>query len=297
MFSAGEVSSNKERAMTTPNVVGQIAPDAEGATDKAAPKTKLAKALPSDRISFDKQMVLLRCFAVGSQPDNKPVTNATLADLAKLNQSTAGVNNVFFADAGLITKAGNGYVPCAEVLSFERAYQFNAETAAQKLAPALRRSWFGQTLLPLLSIQARSEDYALGELAEAARALPEHRNQLRTLLEYLAVADVIDRDGAMVKLGRLGRNDDALPPRTEDTMGPAAAANQGGATPQGGVITSFAANPNANGGAAGGLNLNVSIAVDMMQMATWPPQTVTAFMQGLAQVITAKAAAEASTTR
>lgn len=289
--------------MTTPDVVGQIAPDAETVTETVndkTPKPKLAKALPSDRLSFDKQLVLLRCFAVGSGADSRAVTNGVLADLSKLNVSTAGVNNTFYADAGLVNKVGMGYVPCAEVLSFERAYQFNAETAAQKLAPALRRSWFGQVVLPLLSIQARTEDFLLSEIAEVARALPEHKPQLRTLLEYLAVANVVERDGSNVKLGRLGR-DDGQPARTEDGMAPTneATVQAGAGVSRGagrGVATAFTAGPNT-GSATGGINLSVNISVDMMEMANWPPQTVVAFMSGLAQVITAKAAAEASATR
>lgn len=281
---------------SAPSVVGQIAPDTtpDPTTDKT-PKIKLLKALPSERISFDKQTVLLRCYAIGAGTENKPVSNATLGQLAQVHPSTAGMNNMFFADAGLVTKAGNGYLPTPEVISFERAYQFNAETAGQKLAPALRRSWFGLALLPKLSVRPLPEEEALGELAEACRAQPEHKPQLRLLLEWLALGAVIERDGGTIRQGKLAR-DDGQPARTEDTamVGPTAAVGTPPTVTKG-VTTQFAANP--AGGAAGGLNLNVSIAVDMAEMAKWPPQVVTAFMAGLAQVITAKAAAEGSATR
>lgn len=280
-----------------PNVVGQIAPPevpADVATTDKTPKAKLAKSLPSERISFDKQTTLLRCFAIGAGVDGKPVSNQQLADLSKLHLSTAGMNNVFFADAGLITKAGIGYVPVQEVISFERAYQFNPETAGQKLAPALRRSWFGQALIPKLSVSPLSEDAALGELAEACRAQPEHKPQLRTLLDWLVLGAVIERDGTMVRQGRLARDDGGQLPRSEDASLPGYTPATPPA-PKGGVATNFAAN--AGSGAAGGLTLSVNIVVDMAEMGTWPPQVVTAFMAGLAQVITAKAAAEGSAAR
>lgn len=282
------------------NVVGQITPTPPESTgelplsDVSAPvaaKAKLSKALPSERVSFEKSTVLLRCFAIGAGSENKPVSNALLADLSKLNESTAGVNNVFFAQAGLINKVGNGYTPCAEVVSFERAFQFNPETAGQKLAPALRRSWFGAALLPKLAVRAITEDEALGELAEACRAQPEHKPQLRALLDYLVLGAVIDKDGTSIKQGRLAREDGPTTKPEEPAMTPQAQTPvqpNGVATPR--VQTSFS-------GAAGGLDLQVNIQVDMVQMGTWPPQVVSAFMAGLAQVITAKAAAEASTAR
>lgn len=281
--------------MESSTVVGEIAPDPGPPTDKA-PKVKLARALPTDRVSFEKQLLLLRCFAIGAGVENKPVTNATLADLAKLNVSTAGVNNTFYADAGLTNKAGMGYTPAPEVVSFERAFQFNPETAGQKLAPVLRRTWFGQALLPKLAARPYAEDEALGDLADVARAQPEHKAQLRLLLDYLALGACIERDGLMIRQGRLAR-EDGQPTRGEETAMASAAQGAGpvaAGVPQGAVNTSFAANPN---GPAGGLSLAVNISVDMKEMATWPPNVVTAFMAGLAQVITAKAAAEASATR
>jgi hypothetical protein len=285
---------------TEPNVVGQIAPaDPMTAQDAAAPeatpdktpKPKLSKALPSERVSWEKQLVLLRCFAIGAGPENKPVSNQQLADLAKLHINTAGINNTFYADAGFITKMGQGYTPVAEVVSFERAYGFNPETAGQKLAPALRRSWFGQALLPKLAVRSLSEDDALGELAHACLATKEHTPQLRTLLDYLALGSVIERDGATVKQGRFARDDGQIT-KAEDTMAQQQTAAQ--ATPNNGgntivprVNTSF-----NGGGAAGGLQLSVNINVDMVEMTTWPPAFVKAFMEGLAQVISAKAQAE-----
>jgi len=280
--------------MANPTVVGQITPETtEAGSEKS--RSKLTKALPTDRLSYEKQLLVLRCFAIGASGDSsKPVQNGELAKLSSVGTASVGLNNTFFADAGLITKIGLGYVPSAEVVSYERAYQFNQETAGQKLAPALRRSWAGVALVPKLGARPMGEEEALGELAAACNAGPEHKPQLRTLLEYLALASLVERDGTMVRQGRLARDDGpAARPAADSVPSP-----QEPATPPGvqrAVSTSFAANPNA--GAAGGLNLAVNIQVDMAEMGTWPPQVVSAFMAGLAQVITAKAAAEASASR
>lgn len=279
--------------MAEQNVVGQITPDPTETPSSEKPKTRLTKALPTDRLSWDKQLLLLRCYAIASATsDGKPVPASELAKLSQLNISSVGLNNTFFADAGLLQKVGSGYVPVPEVVSFERAWQFNADTAGQKLAPALRRSWAGMALVPKLAARPMSDEEAIGELAEACSGGPEQRAQLRTLLDYLVLAALVEREGGMVRQGRLAR-DDGQASRTEDTSMIAPVVNQTGQPGTMRVATTFA----GASGAAGGINLAVNINVDMTEMGNWPPQVVTAFMTGLAQVITAKAAAEASTTR
>src|SRR5690606_4732850 len=140
--------------------------------------------------------------------------------------------------------------------------------------------------LPKLAVSPRHEDEVLADLAEVCRAQPEHKAQLRLLLEWLSFGAVIERDGGNIKIGPFGRGDNTIERATE---APAAAPTSTVNAPsKGAVSTSF----DSAGGAAGGLNLTVQINVDMAAMATWPPSVVTAFMTGLAQVISAKAAAE-----
>jgi len=278
--------------VSNPTVVGQIAPETTDTGSSEKSKSKLSRALPTDRLSQEKQLLLLRCYAIASAsaPEGKGVSLAELAKLSGLNISSVGLNNTFFSEMGLITKMGTGYVPVAEVISYERAYQFNAETAGQKLAPALRKSWAGVALVQKLGARPMGEEEAIGELAEACKGGPEHRPQLKALLDYLELAALIEHDGLTIRQGRLAREDGQVV-RTDD---PAAGQQVTPPSVQRNITTTFAANPN---GAAGGLSLAVNIQVDMAEMGTWPPQVVSAFMQGLAQVITAKAAAEGSSTR
>ena len=194
-------------------VVGQIAPD-ESATPPTKQKRSAPrpiKSLPTDRLSFEKQVLLLRCYAVASGAENKAVSISDLASLSKLNPTSAGLNNTFLAEAGAIVKAGTSYQPATEVISFERAYQFDSEKAGHKLAPIFRRAWFGSAILRKVALGPITEQDAITELADVARATTEHSSQLRLLLEYLSVAGLIERDAnGVVRAGRLARDDSPM---------------------------------------------------------------------------------------
>lgn len=280
-------------------VVGQISPQAEPTepteqkeVPQAPQEEKPTKVLPTERVAFAKQMDLLRAYAVGSGATAKPVTNADLANLTKLNITTVGLNNTFFADAGLISKAGNGYVPATEVLSYNRQLQFDSATASHKLAPILRQTWFANVILPRLQMRPSiPEKECIGELADAASASQRYTPQLRLLLDYLETAGLLNRDGGMVQLGPAAREREAAEtPRREPppTTTPAevASAPPRNDRPGGSVSTGFSAAP------AGAVRFNVDVSVDMQEMATWKPELVLAFFDGIARVIAAKAKVE-----
>src|SRR2546430_2685157 len=118
-----------------------------------------------------------------------------------MQPSTVSLANPFLASGGLIVKTDGGYVPCAEVMTFLRAYEWSPETAATKLAPVLEKTWFAEELLPKLAFGPMTEDDALQKLAEAASAAPDRRDQLEILLSYLASSGLIQRDETQIKKG------------------------------------------------------------------------------------------------
>lgn len=65
------------------------------------------------------------------------------------------------------------------------AYQWNAESAPQKLADHLVGTWFGEALLRKIEFRPHSTTEAIGVLADAAGASPEHRGQLESILSLL----------------------------------------------------------------------------------------------------------------
>ncbi len=238
------------------------------------------KNLPTDRITFPRQLDLLRAYVAASGPSGKPVTNAEAGAIVDMTASTVSMANAFFAETGLLARNGEGgYIPSADVISFQRAYEWNPESAAQKLGPLLSGSWFAKALLPRLTFGELTETEAIAVLAEKAAAGPAHRNRLRMCLEYLIAAGLAQRDGTLLRRGN-GQPGPATPERsvspepTQTREAPAAS--------RASVATAFTAPTE------GVVKFHVSVSVDMDELEGWKPERIAAFFAGIAQVLAAK---------
>lgn len=247
-----------------------------GASTPQQPRPKLSKSLPTDRITFNRQLEVLKAWASSSVPQGKTVTNAEAAKLIDLNPSTISLANPFFSSVNLLSENDNGYVPAPEVFAYLRALEWNPDTAAQKLQQLFLDSWFWQKLHPTLRFKPVSEESALAMLADESNASPEHKPRLKLLLEYLITVGLIQRDGEMLKLVR--ENASASEPAKEVSTSPA--------PPKQNVTTSFAQSQE------GAINFHISVRVNMEEFSTWRPDRITAFFGGIAQMLAAKAKIE-----
>ncbi len=261
-------------------------------TRKAKPGPKPAgerptKYLPTPRITFSKQLDILRAWAAASGPTLKVASNDAVAEIVKMNPSTVSLANPFLASGGLIIKTDGGYTPCQEVVSFLRAYEWSPETAAHKLAPVLAKTWFAEELLSKLAFGPMTEDETIQDLADAANAGPEYRGQLEMLLAYLAAAGLVQRDGNQIKKGVMSMSASLTaptesPPSKQEPI----ASQEVVAPPPKPVVASLF------GTTEGAVNFHVSVRVDMGEFANWKPERIAAFFGGIAQVLAAKAKVE-----
>jgi hypothetical protein len=270
--------------MTNPDVAGIITPKAtaaDGASPVSAPAGRPTRTLPTERVQFQKQLNVIRAYAAVSGPTGKAVGLTEVANVTKLNASTVSLCNAFFADVGFIEKnAAGSYVPSSEVMSFLRAYQWNPDTAALKLAPLLRRTWFAQALMPKLAMGSVEEAEAIRDLADESSAGPKYRPQLELLIDYLEASGVVRRDGGLLREGSRtesldeARNETAttasnMSPEPKETR--AAAISTAFAQPTEGVV-----------------QFHVSVRVDMAEFANWKADRIASFFGGIAQVLAAK---------
>jgi hypothetical protein len=257
--------------------------DATPAPKQPAPKP--LKPLPSDRVTTAKQLEILRAFAAVSNQGTKPVGNREVAGVINITPESISSCNAFFSSIGLIQKNdGTSWTVSAEVLAFFRAYEWNKETAANKLAPVIQSSWFSQALFPKLSFRPLTEEEAISVLGEAAVAAPEYKKSLRMILEFMDAAGIIQRDGTQVIL-RSGASPGSDPPKTvQQEQKPMEQNEVTPRTPK--VATSFSQM------AEGAMRFNISFSVDMVEMASWKADRIAAFFSGIAQVLAAKAEVE-----
>ena len=260
------------------------------AADESAPtgakssKTRPGKILPTDRINFSKQLDLLRAFVAASGPSGRAVTNTDIAVIVGLKASTVSLANPFFSDNGLLQRVDGGYVPAAAVVSFQRAHEWNRDSAGQKLAPVIAETWFAQAVMPIVSYGATEESQIITRLGEASGTGPEYRTQLKTLVDYLEIAGLLQRDGLLLKLVKQAPN--AAPSGPTPQVEPAAGAGAGDPKPVGQakpLTVSMFSQPTE-----GVVQFHVSVRVDMAEFADWKADRITAFFAGVAQVLAAK---------
>lgn len=235
------------------------------------------KPLPTDRITFVKQIGILRAYAVASGPTGKTVTNREVAEIIKMGENTTSLANAFFIDVGFIKRSEGGFLPAAEVIAFARAYEWNPESATHKLAPLLGESWFAKALIPKLSFNPLEEKEAIEKLAEVAGIPPEYKGQIRTLLDYMDVAGLIQRDGTLIRMAKASpavtvSASDSSDPEIKEAPTPVRSS----------VVTGFT-QPTQ-----GVIQFHVSVRVDMGEFSGWKADRISAFFAGIAQVLAAK---------
>ena len=247
--------------------------------------SKPSRTLPTDRLNVSKQLDILRAYAAASANGTKTATVNEVAEIVKMAPTTVSMANAFLASVGLLQRTDAGsYMPSSEVISFLRAYEWDAATASHKLGPTMRNSWFGQALIPRITFAPIEEDVAVTVLGEAATAGPEYRKELRALLEFLQYGGVIVRDGTQVRLAKNSAVAEPTVRQEDSTMEPQPEPAQ---KPGKNVTTALKST-------AGGVSFNVDVQVDMADFATWRPERIQAFFRGIAEVLAAKADVEKS---
>jgi hypothetical protein len=244
----------------------------------AAENRRLTKRLPSARLGFQKQMEILRAFALLSSGGTAPVHYTKVAQTVQAHESNVSTMNPFFVENGFLVKSGNGQIPAGPVLEFARKYSWNRETAGHALQPIISATWFAEALLNRLHFRPLSEDEAIEVLAAACSAGPDVKPQLRMLIDYLDTAGLVRRENGQLQPIVDHRPPDPQAPEPEPPV--AEAARRPPAAPQP-VQASAASSP-------GKISLNVNVSVDMAELSTWSADRITAFFAGVAKVLAAQ---------
>lgn len=247
-----------------------------GQMDRTSPDRQSNKRLPTFRVGFAKQLDALRAYAVLSESGAKPVRYQNIAPIIKLHEVNVSSANPFFLENGFLEKVSGGLLPTAAVLEYNRAYSWKPETAGAKLLSIVEKSWFGAALQQRLLFRTMTEDEAIEALASICMAGPDARPQLKTLIDYCELAELLRREN-----GQLIANQDARvsqPAQTQHKEEPRPAPTS---ETQEMRVGGFAPT-------AGAINFQISVKVDMAEMKGWSADRITAFFGGIAQVLAAQ---------
>jgi hypothetical protein len=190
----------------TENTNGTAPVENGQAQDKGRKRTPPSRTLPSDRLAFAKQLAALRAYTVVYESNgNKPVTNNAAGDVINMAGSTLLVTNPFFCEMKLLKRQTDtesdeaAFVPTAEALTYHKAYEWDPGTAGEKMKGLFERTWFAEALVPRLKFREYEDREALTVLAEACGATKEYEERLKVLLDYMAFAGVIVREGGKIR--------------------------------------------------------------------------------------------------
>jgi hypothetical protein len=249
----------------------------------AKPKSEPTKRLPIARINFTKQLEIIRVYGIKSQ-NGKAAHYNDVGEVVGIHGNTVSLMVGFLVENGFLERIANATIAARPVIDFAQAYSWSPETAPRKLAPIIRNSWFGKLLLEKLAFRPMTESETVADLAGAISASPEYRSQVRTLVDYAAVAGLVRRDGNQLFLGEeaampspSAASERPQPPSDQrDDVAPRSTAH---------VATGFM-------NTEGAVQFHVSIKVSMQEMSGWAPDRIGAFFAGLAQVLAAKKGTE-----
>jgi hypothetical protein len=266
---------------------------AEDGTTPEIPKTsskgaRPTKVLPTRRITFSKQLDILRAYAAASGPGNKLVTLREVSDIVKMASGTVTIANPFFTDAKLLSRTeGMGLTPSPAVMEFARAFEWNRDTAAHKLAPPLSQMWFTEALLPRLAFGDLSEEEAITILAEKSSSPPDYKNQLRLILDFLEASGLIKREDGRVKAGSKASSASQPAAPEKGTVEHEDKKEHPSLSPTAGRVATAFTQPTQ-----GVVNFHIDVRMDMTEFAGWTPDRIAAFFNGIALVLSAKAGVE-----
>jgi hypothetical protein len=188
-------------APTPPTQAADTPPPPSGSNrDRAAQKSRPDRALPTDRMKFEKQVEALRVFAALSGSTHGAVTADDLGQALGLSPNTAGLCSGFFKDSGWLTRVSRGvYAATEPLLEFHRHLTIdpdNHQAAVAFLASTARQSWYWDAVQHLVTTGARLPLILL-QLSKASNAT-EHKTQLTMLVEWLEWLGLLRREGDMI---------------------------------------------------------------------------------------------------
>jgi hypothetical protein len=174
--------------------------DSPAPADAKAERFKLRRALPTDRLKFEKQVAILKAYAAESRASPSGATTLDkVAKVAEVAATTVGLNNEFFREVNLLVRENKMFRPTQPVIDFLQASQWDPANALRKIGPTLADSWAGRALTSRVAVRDLTKGEAIALLADESGASKEHAARLEILLDFLNAAGVVDIEGNAVR--------------------------------------------------------------------------------------------------
>lgn len=156
------------------------------------------RALPTERFSFEGHWPVIVAFVLQSKSGKEAVETEAVENAPGIRTQQASLNVRFFEDLGLLVKEKRAYRPTSECIDFVRFLKLDEARAKATMRGLVTRSWFGIATKEYLEVAlSPTEEGLIKHLAVEAGVfdLETKGRGVRILLDYMAFAGVISRDG------------------------------------------------------------------------------------------------------
>lgn len=262
--------------------------ESNGAKSPARARPRPKYALPTDRMKFDAQKEALSVISIVSDYGKRGVSSADMAARMNMAPTTAGLNNTFFFESGLVERAGKGRYKSTEAANkFAQKYSFNPDEAGAALRERLSTTWYFEIVNQQIGGFGPTPKEKLIELlAYEAETTKDYRVQLGSLLAWLEYAGLVELNDGQYKLApdapQHVEKAEVEPKQEKPAPTPAPA---GSTTPR-------ASSGQAEQSAETILGFNFDFALTGEQLAKLSPAQITALFQAVGEVMALKAEAE-----
>lgn len=179
-------------------------PPEGGSPNRSAPKARADLALPTNRLSFENQLEVLKQVAVMSGNARRGSTAQAMSAALGLKSETGGLNSRFFRAAGWFEAVNRGeYTASAGLLDYNRHITLDPSghfEATAGMRREVQKSWFWEAIEGMLTsgqpVQLRVLLLTLSKVANAN----DHGIQLETIIDWLVWVGLLTREEDTVKL-------------------------------------------------------------------------------------------------
>jgi hypothetical protein len=266
--------------------------NAPSSQTKAERRLRAAKPLPTNRMKMATQVDALKAITIASQYGERGVSALDIAPRLGLSPATAGLNNAFFLEVGLLVRERKGhYKPTEASINFTRKASFNEAQAAKILAPSFRDSWYYHEVAQQLGMGPATTKRMVEVLAHAAGATSDHTSQLESVLLWLEYVGLVVIADGHVQLGQHDLQDLEVPanelaapdePAEPKRAQPAASERKG--------TTIKAQRENGAAQAETVLSLNFDLALTADDLRKLTAEQITALFEAVGKVAAIKVA-------
>lgn len=158
------------------------------------------KILPSSMLSMEKQIDILKAFAIFHSKQGKGATYKEIASIVGASHANVSGTLKFWKNLSLLEEDNSVYTPSKSLIEFNKKIQWgNEDEAWEMLRSTLNEQWFVLLIKSKFELRdkIRSEDLinSLGSASDASSSNKNILTSIKRILDLLEISKLIINDG------------------------------------------------------------------------------------------------------